>query len=240
MQKFKFVTAFLFLTILKLEAIDSSYKFEGLFGSPVENINNLNQHAQSFLPYNAVIVEVGAYRGEGTIQLSGAYPYGKIYAFEPLPDNYSVLINRAGQCKNVSLCNLALSTSDNMIRLWGDGSQASLFSQEKEGEKWIEVPCILLDKWCKLNDIDHIDFLRLDIGGCEWQIINSSPEILKTVIVLVIKTHIQPSNPSIPSYNVIKKSLDDLGFELFSHWYQEGNEGEATFVRKYMYDSIFR
>jgi hypothetical protein len=30
------------------------------------------------------------------------------------------------------------------------------------------------------------------------------------------------------------------GFELLSHWYEEGLRGEATFVRKVLYDSLFR
>ena len=75
MQKFKFVTAFLFLTILKLEAIDSSYKFEGVFGVPIENIQNQNKNALFFIPYNPVIVETDG-KNEVIVDIGGGSPLG--------------------------------------------------------------------------------------------------------------------------------------------------------------------
>ncbi len=226
------------LAIYNLHAVDPSFRFEGVLGSPVENIQNMNANTPSFLPYNPVIVEIGAFEGAGTSGLGSSYPYGTIIAFEPHPLSYDHLVEKTHSLKNVSVIHAAVSTRNGLATLYGNGPTASLLLQ-KNGSQ-VDVPVVVLDDWCRQYGIDHIDFLRLDAGGLEWQILKSSPRILKEVIVIVTKTYMNPSKSSIFSYPKLKKMLEKEGFELLSHWYQEGKEGEATFVRKYMYDSLFR
>ncbi len=226
------------LAIYNLHAHDPLFKFEGVLGNAVENIQNMNTNAQAFLPYNPVIVEIGAFEGTGTFSLGSAYPYGTIFAFEPHPLAYAHLVEKTHSLKNISVFQLAVSTWNGTAMLYGNGSTASLLP--KTGKSRVDVPVVVLDDWCRHQGINHIDFLRLDAGGLEWQIVESSPKILKEIIVIVIKTYMNPPQSSIPSYPILKKRLENEGFELLSHWYQEGKEGEATFIRKYMYDSLFR
>lgn len=239
MQKTWFIVLLLFTSILDVQAKNSSFKFEGILGTPVKNIHNMNSNAAAFLPYNPVIVEIGAFEGAGTLGLAQTYPYGKIFAFEPHPKAYSLLAKNMQFLKNVSTINLAVNIFNGTAILWGNGQRASLLHLANK-EPRIGIPCVVLDDWCKHNGITHVDFLRLDAGGFEWQILQSSPEILKTVLVIVIKTHMSPPKRSILAYPFLKKLLESQEFELLSHWYQEGKEGEATFVRKYLYDSIFK
>jgi FkbM family methyltransferase len=228
------------LTICNLHAYDPSYKFEGVFGSRVENIQNMNENAQLFLPYNPVIVEIGAFEGAGTLALSTTYPFGKIFSFEPHPVAYLRLAEITSPLKNVSVFQTAVSTQNGTATLFGDGPTASLSPIRKKKKRQTKVPVVVLDDWCKENCIDRIDFLRLDAGGLEWQILKSSPNVLNQVIVIVARTYMKPSNQIAISFPIFKKQMENEGFELLSHWYQEEKEGEATFVRKNMYDSIFR
>lgn len=234
----KFCFTLIALSICNLQALDSSFKFEGILGAAVESIYNMNSNAQSFIPYNPVIVEIGAYEGAGTYALAHTYPYGKIFAFEPHPQAYDQLVKKVGFLKNVSVINLAVSNIKGMSSLYGEGPTASLLPIQNEQPQI--VPTCILDDWSKEQGIEHIDFLRLDAQGHEWKILQSAPNILKTVIVIITKTYMKPSIPSILPYSILKKQLENAGFELLSHWYQEGKEGEATFIRKYMYDALFR
>lgn len=227
------------IAVCGLHAIDPSYKFEGILGAPVENIQNLNCNAQAFIPYNPVIVEIGAFEGAGTFSLGASYPYGKVFAFEPQPEAYANLVEKTRPLRNVSTFNLALSTVKGTAKLHGGGDRASLVQFHRKDNQ-IDVPTVVLDDWCREQGIDHIDFLRLDAGGLEWQILESSPRILKDVIVIVVKTYLHPSHRSILSYAVLKRQLENRGFELLSHWYKDGQEGEATFIQRYMYDALFR
>lgn len=224
--------------IYGLQAQDPSFQFEGILGSPTENICNLNHNAQLFLPYNPVIVEIGACEGQGTVGLGKTYPYATIYAFEPHPETYTHLRENVKSLNHVIPIPLAVAASKGTAKLRGSGPTATLLPFQA-GQSY-DVFTVVLDDWCKEQNIDHIDFLRLDTGGLEWQILQSSPHILKEVIVLVIKTYMQPTKPMILSYPLLKLRLENEGFELLSHWYQEDGEGEATFVKKYMYNALFR
>jgi len=223
----------------------SPYKFEGILGAPVSVIANMNSHAKSFIPYNPTIVEIGAFEGTGTLDLARSYPYGKIYAFEPNPRAYSVLEQKLRSAKNVQLVNCAVADSNGTAILHvssrNNDAQASLLPLKNSFRKGrVTVQCVQLDDWCKQNGVDHIDFLRLDAGGFEYQILKSSPKILKKVSTIVTRTHFHKLRTINVPYFMLKYFLEMNGFELLSHWYEEGETGEATFVRKCMYDSIFR
>lgn len=229
------VLLLLFCPALYLSA--SPFKHEGIIGAPIENIRNINGYSHFFIPYNATIVEVGAYTGAGTEALAQSCPYAKIYAIEAHPRSYSALLERARPHQNIYPVNIAISTHDGTARLWGEGEEASLLPMR--GRACVAVPCFTLDSWCARSAISKIDFLRLDAGGIEWQILQHSPEVLKRVIVIVIKTHNGPARNGIAPFKFVKNLLDREGFTLLCHFYEENGEGEATFVRKCYYESIF-
>lgn len=237
----KILTFFLavLLTARVLGAQESPFKFEGIIGSRCESIENMNSMAIFFIPYNPVIVEIGAYSGKGTATLARIYPYGTIYAFEPQPEAYSQLVENMKSLTNVTPVKLALNTFNGFAKLNGSGTGASLLYDRTNRSMSQKVPCMTLDDWCYSNGIDHIDFLRIDAGGFEWQICKSSPRILKTVSVIVIKTHVGRVEKPIVKSSKLKELLKKQGFTLLSHWYKVGKTGEAVFVRKCMYDSIF-
>ena len=235
MYKTWLIFLLILLTTVSLKSKNPNFKFEGILGNRCENINSL---AMEFIPYNPVIVEIGAYEGKITKTLAKTYPYGRIFSFEPQSNAYSQLVENMKLLPNVSTINLAVNTFNGQARLSGSGKKASLLSM-KNKRKGVNVPCVVLDDWCESNGIGSIDFLCVGVGGLEWQICHSSPRILKTISVIVIKTHVEPSNRSIVSSKSLKRKLESLGFKLLSHRYEEGKEGEAIFIRKCMYDSIF-
>ena len=148
------------LAIYNLHAHDRArYKFEGVLGNVAENIQNMNSNTQGFLPYNPVIVEIGAFEGTGTFSLSSMYPYGAIFAFEPHPTAYMHLVEKTHSLKNVSVIHSAASTWNGTATLYGNGPTASLLAQNAESQ--VDVPVVVLDDWCRQHSIDHIDFLLL-------------------------------------------------------------------------------
>jgi len=230
---------FFLLLISNVFALDPSYKFEGILGAPDNVLNNKNHYSSYFIPYNAVVVEIGAYLGQGTISLAHSYPYGSVYAFEPHPESYIELEKRIGGIPNAQTINAAVGTVNGEQLLCENGVHSTLI-KSKKCTKQIKVHCVRLDDWCVNNRIDHIDFLRLDTNGTELDILLSAPKIIETVQVLVLKTYLRQPNHLVPSYNTLKQTLTTMGFELLAHWYQEGKRGEAVFIRKHLYDSIFR
>lgn len=232
------ISSFLSLLILHMAPWASPSKHEGILGAPTENIRNLNSYIKAFIPYNATLVEIGAYEGLGTIALAQTFPYGKVFAFEPNPKAFQALSQNTLSLNNIKAFAVAINTYSGTASLWGTDDNASLLPLA--AQSCISVPCMTLDQWCVQNNVAKIDFLRLDAGGMEWQILQSSPKILETIKVIATKTHVFPSCQSIPSFKILKLLLEREGFELLCHVYKENEVGEATFIRKPLYDSIFR
>ena len=93
------------------------------------------------------------------------------------------------------------------------------------------VDCVILDDWCRKNGIDKIDFMWLDLEGMELQVLKSSPKILKTVSVIYTETNFYPFRIGMTQYAALRTFLEQSGFRLLSHWYHEGLQGNAIFVR---------
>ena len=210
-----------------------------------------------FLPYNPVIVEAGAFRGQEVVQAAQIWPKGRIIAFEPDPYTFSILKENvaAAQVKNVELHCLALNNYNGTaifnVCLGPNNNEPgysyanSLLPLKKGMEIYckgpqIEVPCVTLDTWCQENQVDSIDLLHLELEGVEYNVLKNSPRILKNVSILYIKTYIHPHRLGMSDYPVLKEFLEKSNFVLASHWYQPGIIGHALFLRRDLFDAYFK
>jgi len=221
--------------------------WEGIWGNAVHQIDNMNQHFVFFSRYNPTIIEVGSFEGNGTVQLSKSYPYGRIFSFEPHPHSFEKLKEKTKTLKNVFPINLAVHNINGQSQLWGDGLFASLFQKEKKLDQAYTVSSVRLEDWCKDNMIDQIDLLRLDTNGLEFLILSDSSEILQKTISISVKTFSHPIHYPIVRFSKLKSFLVNAGFEMMTHWYvidkaknHNQKKGEAFFIKKHFYDSIFR
>ena len=253
----KFTLRFLLclLSIGLVHAEEYLAKFDGLLGSPQAKISNCISNAYFFLPYNPTIVEIGGYEGELSHYMAKASPKGRVIVFEPNPRAFERLLQLSNNYSNILPINSAVHSYNGTAKLYlCHGIYAdevslepwsSLLPEQDKPSKYfkgpvLEVPCVVLDDWCRQNQIDHIDMLRVDVEGLELPILQSSPEILKTVLVVSTKTHFTAFRKGTTQFPELKKFLESAGFEMLSHWYREGTHGEALFVKKYMYDALFR
>ena len=244
---FRFI---LFLCLVSLEVYSDLGvpRFDGVLGSPRRDIWNLNHHARFFLPYNPIVLEIGAFEGAGTLDLAGRYPYGTIYAFEPNPRAFESLASRIEEYPNVKPIRLALADHNGHAVLYVDQSDSerhsSLLKYENHRSRskcvQMEVSCLTIQDWCGANGIRAIDFIRVDVEEYELQVLMSSEPIVKQAKVICAATSQSLDRRGGTRFYKLKRYRESLGFEMMSHWYIEGKKGEATFVRKEYYDSIFR
>jgi len=123
------------------------------------------------------VVDGGAFKGETAFWFlsKGA---GKVYAFEGDAINFEVLsknvrLNRV-EDKIIPIKAL-LSDKDgvSMIKMTGSGSSSTL------ANGGTEVESITLDSFVFKNNIEHIDFIKLDVEGGELDVLKGARETIK-------------------------------------------------------------
>ena len=221
-----------------------SLKFEGAYYADQEKALDI---VARFLPEDPIIFEAGGHYGTDTIRFSERWPKAQIFTFEPNPHAFELLQKAIHGHSNIHGYNLAVNNYNGAAILhvcYGttgndpifEGASSLLEASEYmrihyQGPKEI-VPCVVLDDWARTNQIDHIDFMWLDLEGLELQVLKSSPRILETVKVIFTETNFQSFRVGTTLYNDLKAFLERNRFKLISHWYTETYQGNAIFVKK--------
>lgn len=135
-----------------------------------------------------IIFDVGANFGGYTKEILTLFPERNIliHAFEPSESNFKILQNKINNPR-VKLNQVGLSDREDKLILYKDKEESSLASLynrrlehfELEMSKKEEVTLTTLDKYCLENNIDKINFLKLDIEGHEIQALKGATEMLK-------------------------------------------------------------
>lgn len=242
----------LWLSFLRAECEQYPARFEGFFqeygGRRLDLI-------AKFLPNDPVIFEAGGHYGEDTIRFATRWPMGTILTFEPNPHAFEKLLETTKGVPNVHSYNLAVNNyngTDILHVCYGTEGDNPVFegaSSLLEPIEWmekhyqgpsIEVPCVILEDWCETNHFDHIDFMWLDLEGLELQILESSPRVLSKVKVIYTETNFLEFRKGMTQFKDLEKFLGNSGFRLLSHWYAEGFQGNAIFIRGELFELGFK
>ncbi len=161
-----------------------------------------------------IIIDVGAHIGLFTIYASQFCTKGKIYSFEPVVENYELLLEniKLNNLNYVTSFNQAVSNSNEPIKLFlnNDESGHSIFSQSS---KTVIADSISLQRFFDENKIKHCNFLKLDCEGAEYEIIKNLPlEYFQKIDKLIIEYHMADSHPEL--LIELKEILSQQNFEI--------------------------
>lgn len=142
-----------------------------------------------------VVLDLGANIGYYTLifaKLVGQK--GKVYAFEPDPDNFALLAKNVGinGYKNVILVQKAVSNKNGKIKLFlsEDNTEGHIIYDLNDGRKSIEIESVRLNDYFKNYD-GTIDFIKMDIEGAEGEAVCGMSDLLKKNVK--IATEFNPS-----------------------------------------------
>lgn len=176
---------------------------------------------KAYIKPGNVVLDIGAHIGYCTVifsQLVGRL--GRVYAFEPAPDNLKLLKKniKINNLNNVVVMPYAVSNTNGKIKLFlSNTSQADHRTWEPPEERdCIEVNSVRLDDFLKKKDM-HVSFVKIDIQGGELEAILSMNALLKKNKNIVIYTEYTPQylkDSGVKPLEYIKK-LISLGFQLY-------------------------
>jgi FkbM family methyltransferase len=138
-----------------------------------------------------VIIDIGGHIGLFTLYCSQFCRNGKIFSFEPIRENYEILLENIKQndIRNVKPSNIAISNKNGKICIYLSDDQAA-HSFYKVGEKSIEIETTTLENVIRSEDIEKCNLLKLDCEGAEYDIIDSlTDDITKKIEKISLEYH---------------------------------------------------
>jgi FkbM family methyltransferase len=170
-----------------------------------------------------VVLDIGANIGYYTLLFSRRVgPTGKVYAFEPDPENFALLRKTMEEngCQNVVLERKAVSHKTGVARLFicdeNHGDHRIYDPQDPAHHNALEIESVRLDDYFRTY-AGPIHFLKMDIQGAEGWALAGMGDLLKTHDRIKLMTEFWPEamqkTQSDPK-DFLEK-LRSLGFSLY-------------------------
>jgi|GEM_PF-6132674 len=177
-----------------LSVYESFYEIEDIkiYGTEYEIYDTWKREQYSYkdkvVPnISDTVISLGCYYGETSIWFAKKVGNkGIIYALDASKKNIrvakkNIIINHI---ENIILGNICLSDKeDKKFFLDANGSSRIIKKEDSsylhKKEDYIEICTTTLDKYCDSNDINHINFLKIDIEGMDLAAIKGAKRIIQ-------------------------------------------------------------
>ncbi|MCX5921940.1 MAG: FkbM family methyltransferase [Candidatus Dependentiae bacterium] len=144
---------------------------------------------KSILQNGSTVFDVGANKGEWSQHLLASKSNIQLHAFEPIPTIFHLLKKNIAR-DSVTTHNLAISDEDGENDFFyydknSDASEVSSFYHRPIVDSilntkpiTIKVTTKTLDSFCHAQNIQHIDFLKIDTEGSELNVLKGASSLL--------------------------------------------------------------
>jgi len=136
---------------------------------------------RSLICQGMTVVDIGANEGIYTLHSGLAVgSFGKVYAFEPVPDTYQRLLKhiRLNNTSNVLAFPFALADTEGVatFHLGKNSGEGSLFRVDTP--RTITVRTLTLDSFLAEQRIEHVDIVKVDVEGAEMHVLRGMHGLL--------------------------------------------------------------
>lgn len=245
-QKNRDIRKYLFTISLKDELIsfyDNEY-YQGF-----SHLNKAISLAKKYCSVDDIIIDVGGADGVTPKILSKAFPLNKIYVFEPIKENYTligkilnefpniILIPKAaGSKEGKTIINKAASLASSSIFELNIDPESIIFAEnlKTEGKEDIEITTIE-------NSVPsgNVAIMKIDVQGFELEVLKGSGKILKTTRLIVLEMNNHDGYKGAPKYFEIDEYLRNNNFVLFDIFPSLKDEGRLKEWDSIYYNNAF-
>ncbi|OGZ71031.1 MAG: hypothetical protein A2904_01460 [Candidatus Staskawiczbacteria bacterium RIFCSPLOWO2_01_FULL_33_9] len=137
---------------------------------------------------NPIIFDVGANIGDYSMAVNSIFKErAQLYCFEPSKETFVILEENLKNHKNIKLYNFGFGEDNKQTVLYSDkkgSGLASLYDRKLEYhgitmDQRENVTIKRLDDFCRENNIEHINFLKMDVEGNELNILKGAEKMIK-------------------------------------------------------------
>ncbi len=126
---------------------------------------------------NSIIIDAGAFYGMFSIYCSKRMKNtGKIYAFEPEPENLEILRQniKINNCKNIEIIEKALWNKITKLKF-----SDKVITDNSEAKKTTIVQTTTIDNFVEKENLKQLNMIKMDIEGNEIQAIQGAEQTIK-------------------------------------------------------------
>lgn len=177
---------------------------------------------------NETVFDIGAWIGDTAYVFSQRMRgTGRIYAFEPMPQNFEMLSENAEKIPNLIINNIALGKENGVIKFSFGGDNSGASRQNDNGT--FEVKVTTVDCYVRENNIDRVDFIKADIEGAECDMLLGAADTIRKFhpkLAICIYHRGQADHYKVPQ--VIQSIRQD--YEFYVEAYQNGLNETVLFA----------
>jgi len=161
------------------------------------------------IPIN-IIFDVGANTGGYADEVHSYFPKALIYSFEPHPKTF-LNLKKIAKKDSVKAYNIALGSKVGKVKLWDFAEDALLKHTQptstlasvhrivieklhKQKSECYLVTQNTIDNFVEKEKIDHIDFLKIDTEGSEYDVLVGATKLLKKNKIKIIQFEFNEMN----------------------------------------------
>lgn len=161
------------------------------------------------------IMEIGALDGKDSIKFKNRYPNANVYTIEGLPDNFNKYLVKQ---TDIIPINIVMTDYDGTVDYYKknvNGIHGIYNRGDYYGtEKLHNVPCKTFKTICQEYNIDGIDFVKIDVEGATYEIINGMGSEINKIKMMHIETESYPFFEGQKLHNDVCKLLEERGFVM--------------------------
>jgi FkbM family methyltransferase len=162
------------------------------------------------------IIDVGAARGEWSIDAKQLWPNAAFLLFEPLDEQRLQLERLAQSYKNFHIVNAAAGKTKGKEKFYvADDLDGSGVASNAEGLRTRDVAVTTIQDEVERLDLDGPYIIKLDTHGYELPILQGCTKLLPNVSLFIIECYgFQVAKDSLLFWEMCKH-MDSLGFRVF-------------------------
>lgn len=201
---------FIFLAVItRTNLITVWYKQNGILNYENDTVSGEDFFIKKILKRkikknDPIFFDVGSNIGSYSLLLRKEFPKSTIYSFEPNPYTYKKIEEEALN-KNIKFYNIGLysKSGSNFIYDYKDRSgtqHASIYEKiitdihSSDSVEKIESTYETLDNFCYINNINKIDFIKIDTEGSEFDVLLGSKKMLEKNCIDIIQFEFNEMN----------------------------------------------
>jgi FkbM family methyltransferase len=179
------------------------------------------------------VFDVGANVGQSVTAFRELFPGSILHSFEPGPGAFRQLKANTRGVDNVHLVNAGVgSASGTQVLSENEHSDMSSFLRPAKAA-WgsivseTQIAVTTLDEYCGANHVNHIDLLKIDTQGYEFEVLQGATRLMAANQIRLIYMEVIFSEmyENLPSFDVMYRFLLDHNFRLVAlyNFFMESN-----------------